>query len=159
MNTRREFIVRCGTGALVLNLAAKKAPFILASHAAEPEKKLGYALVGLGSLSTNQIAPALQKTKYCRLAGIVSGTPEKRKRWAAQYSIPEKNIYTYETFDRIKDNPDIDVIYVVLPTPCMANTRSARPRRASMFSAKSLWKSRLRKARRWLTPAKRTIVS
>ena len=71
--------------------------------------------MGLGSLATNQIAPGLQKTKYCRLAGIVSGTPEKRKKWAAQYNIPEKNIYTYETFDKIKDNPDIDVVYVVLP--------------------------------------------
>jgi len=118
MKSRREFILRtvhCGAGALALNLAAKKAPFILTAHAAEPVKKLGFALVGLGSLSTNQIAPGLQKTKYCRLAGIVSGTPEKRKRWAAQYNIPEKNIYTYETFDSIKDNPDIDVVYVVLP--------------------------------------------
>lgn len=113
--SRREFIYRCGAGAIVLNLAARKAPFVLTSHAAEPEKKLGFALVGLGSLSTNQIAPGLQKTKHCRLAGIVSGTPEKRKKWAAQYNIPEKNIYTYDTFDQIKDNPDIDVVYVVLP--------------------------------------------
>ncbi|MCC9139028.1 Gfo/Idh/MocA family protein, partial [Pontibacter silvestris] len=32
-----------------------------------------------------------------------------------KYNIPEKNIYSYETFDQIKDNPDIDIIYIVLP--------------------------------------------
>src|SRR6185503_4108072 len=32
-----------------------------------------------------------------------------------KYNIPEKNIYNYENYDSIKDNPDIDIIYVVLP--------------------------------------------
>ncbi len=112
---RRIFLQRTGKGTLAASLAVGATPFILTSHAAEAQRKLGFALVGLGSLSTNQIAPALQKTKYCRLAGIVSGTPEKRKKWASQYNIPEKNIYTYETFDQIKDNPDIDIVYIVLP--------------------------------------------
>jgi predicted dehydrogenase len=78
-------------------------------------KKLGFALVGLGSLSTNQIAPALQKTKNCRLAAIVTGTPAKAAKWKAQYGIPDKNIYDYSTMHRMADNPDIDVVYVVTP--------------------------------------------
>ena len=32
-----------------------------------------------------------------------------------EYGIPKKNVYNYETFDRIADNPDIDIIYIVLP--------------------------------------------
>lgn len=83
--------------------------------AGAPDKKLGVALVGLGSLSTKQIAPALQNTTHCRLAGIVSGTPEKREKWASQYSLPESSIYDYESFDKIADNDDIDIVYVVLP--------------------------------------------
>ena len=82
---------------------------------AQENKKLGFALVGLGSLSTNQIAPALQKTKLCRLAAIVTGTPAKEKIWADKYRIPQKNIYNYETFDQIAGNPEVDVVYVVLP--------------------------------------------
>jgi glucose-fructose oxidoreductase len=78
-------------------------------------RKLGFALVGLGSLSTNQIAPALQKTKHCRLAGIVTGTPAKAEAWKAKYNIPDKSIYNYETMGRLNDNPDIDVVYVVTP--------------------------------------------
>jgi len=79
-------------------------------------KKLGVALVGLGSLSEHQIAPALSsKTKLCKLTGLVSGHPDKAAKWAKQYGVPEKNVYSYQTFDQIKNNPDIDVVYVVLP--------------------------------------------
>lgn len=65
------------------------------------EEKLGIALVGLGSYSTYQLAPALQQTKLCKLSGIVTGTPAKEKRWASKYDIPERNIYNYETYDQI----------------------------------------------------------
>lgn len=80
-----------------------------------PKDKLGVALVGLGYYSTDLLAPALQKTQHCQLAGIVTGTPAKAEKWKKQYNIPEKNIYSYETFDQIVNNPDIDVVYVVLP--------------------------------------------
>lgn len=77
--------------------------------------KLGIALVGLGNYSTGQLAPALQKTAHCYLAGIVTGTPEKADKWKKKYDIPDQNIYSYSSFDAIKDNPDIDIVYVVLP--------------------------------------------
>jgi predicted dehydrogenase len=77
--------------------------------------KLGIALVGLGKYAEGQLAPALQETKHCYLAGIVTGTPEKAEKWMKKYDIPEKNVYNYQTFDSIKDNPDIDIVYVVLP--------------------------------------------
>jgi predicted dehydrogenase len=114
--TRRDFL-RAST------LAAASVPFISpwTSRAAEPDKKLGFALVGLGSLSTHQIAPALLKTKYCRLAGIVTGTPAKADRWKRQYNIPDKNIYNYDTMDQMADNPDIDVVYVVTPNALHAD--------------------------------------
>lgn len=78
-------------------------------------KKLGIALVGLGYYSTDLLAPALQKTANCYLAGIVTGTPAKAEKWQEQYNIPDKNIYNYQNFDQIANNPDIDVVYVVLP--------------------------------------------
>ncbi|WP_080239473.1 Gfo/Idh/MocA family protein [Spirosoma rigui] len=84
--------------------------------ATKPAKdKLGVALVGLGYYSTDLLAPALQQTKNCYLAGIVTGTPAKAEKWKKQYNIPDKNIYSYQTFDQIANNPDIDVVYVVLP--------------------------------------------
>jgi predicted dehydrogenase len=80
-----------------------------------PQPKLGVALVGLGTLSTNQIAPALQRTEHCRLAGIVTGTPSKAARWQSQYGIPDRSVYRYETMARLAENPDIDIVYVVTP--------------------------------------------
>ena len=77
--------------------------------------KLGIALVGLGKYSGGQLAPALHETEHCFLAGIVTGTPEKAKDWKSKYDIPDGNIYNYENFASIKDNPAIDIIYVVLP--------------------------------------------
>ena len=116
--SRREFLRMTAIAAAGVPLARPLIPSI--AHRATPttslqERKLGFALVGLGSLSTNQIAPALQKTKHCRLAGIVTGTPAKAAKWKSQYGIPDKSIYNYETIDRIADNPDIDVVYVVTP--------------------------------------------
>jgi predicted dehydrogenase len=110
--TRRQFIDR----SLLAGAAAIAAPMAASFTAnAQEGRKLGFALVGLGSLSTNQIAPALQKTKHCRLAAIVTGTPAKEQIWADKYNIPRKNIYNYQTFDRIADNPEVDIVYVVLP--------------------------------------------
>ena len=79
------------------------------------QKKSGIALVGLGYYSTNLLAPALQQTEHCYLAGIVTGTPSKIDEWKSRYSIPDRNVYNYQNFDSIKDSPDIDIVYVVLP--------------------------------------------
>src|SRR5512145_2505005 len=90
--------------------------------------KLGVALVGLGNYSAGQLAPALQHTAHCYLAGIVTGTPEKEKQWAEKYNIPAGNIYNYNNFDSIANNKDIDIVYVVLPNSMHAEftIRAAR---------------------------------
>jgi predicted dehydrogenase len=108
--SRRDFLRAgsVGVGALALSNP-------LNLFAAKPAKKLGIALVGLGYYSYGQLGPALQHTQNCYLAGIVTGHPEKAAIWSKQYNIPQKNIYNYDTFDQIAHNPDIDIIYVVLP--------------------------------------------
>ena len=86
------------------------------TRAAEPAgKKLGVALIGLGYYSRGELGPALKLTEHCRLAGVVTGSPEKGAKWAKDYGFPEKNIYSYDTMPRLADNPDIDVVYVVTP--------------------------------------------
>jgi predicted dehydrogenase len=80
-----------------------------------PARKLGVALCGLGSLSANQIAPALLKTRNCRLAGIVTGTPSKAAEWQKKYGIASGSTYTYDTMHQMANNKDIDIVYVVTP--------------------------------------------
>lgn len=83
--------------------------------AEEADKKLGVALVGLGNYATVQLGPALRQTRYCELRGIVTGTPEKAAKWQREYGISAAHTYDYGNFDRLKDDPEIDVVYIVLP--------------------------------------------
>ena len=80
-----------------------------------PDKRLGVAVVGLGSLALENIIPAFGSAKSVRLAALVSGEPDKARAVAAEYGVPEGSLYTYDDFDRIRDNPEIDIVYVVLP--------------------------------------------
>lgn len=75
---------------------------------------LRVAIMGLGSYGT-RVAEAMQSCKMAKLTGVISGTPSKIKDWQSKYNIPEKNCYNYENFDNIKDNPDIDAVYVITP--------------------------------------------
>lgn len=109
--SRRNFIRNASVGVGILTIG----PALTQLAMAKPGKKLGIALVGLGGYSSGQLAPALQKTQNCYLAGIVTGTPSKAVDWAKKYNIPEKNIYNYQNFDEIAKNPEIDIVYVVLP--------------------------------------------
>ena len=87
-----------------------------ANKPATSNEPLGVALVGLGSYSTGQLAPALQLTQHCQLLGIVTGSPEKIPVWQRRHDIPDRNVYNYDNLHRIADNDDIDVIYIVVPT-------------------------------------------
>ena len=92
------------------------------------DRRLGFALVGLGSLSTNQIAPAFERTRFCRLAGIVTGTPAKAATWMARHGIPNEAVYSYATMERMAANPAIDVAYVVTPNALHAEHAIAAAR-------------------------------
>jgi glucose-fructose oxidoreductase len=78
--------------------------------------KLGVALAGLGNYSEGLLAPALTVTNHCELRGIITGSPEKVPKWQQRYGIKDSNVYSYDNMHEIANNPDIDVVYVVVPT-------------------------------------------
>jgi predicted dehydrogenase len=115
--SRREFVKTLGLGigaGTVLPTISAFQSYSLERNFPFEGKKLNIALCGLGRYA-NILAKGLQVSNYCNLAGIITGTPEKAKSWKALYNIPEKNIYNYGNFDQIKNNKDIDLVYVVLP--------------------------------------------
>lgn len=81
----------------------------------EKKNKLGVALVGLGKYATGELIPSLQITQNCYLAGLVSGSMEKKLKYQQEFGLKDESLYSYDDFDRIADNPDIDIVYVVLP--------------------------------------------
>jgi predicted dehydrogenase len=80
-----------------------------------PGRKVGFALVGLGNLSINQLMPAFAKCEKAQLTGFVSGRREKADILAKRYGVDPRHIYGYENFDAIAKDPAIEVIYIVLP--------------------------------------------
>src|SRR6476620_9835952 len=111
MINRRAFLQKSMAGTAAFALANDAFSSIIIQQ----KKRLGVALVGLGYYSTDLLAPALQLTKHCYLAGVVTGTPSKAEAWKRQFNLPDKNIYNYQNLHEIADNPSIDVVYIVLP--------------------------------------------
>lgn len=116
MTTRRQFMFSlsvAGLSAPFLSPAAGAA--VSSSGQAFPEEKvLRVALLGLGSYA-ERVAEAMKDCKRARLAGLISGTPAKAGQWKKKYGIPDRNVYSYESFPQIRDNPDIDAVYVITP--------------------------------------------
>jgi predicted dehydrogenase len=80
-----------------------------------PVRKVGWAIVGLGQLALEEIMPAFAQCKLSTPVALVSGHLDKAKRLAATYQVDPKAIYNYENFDRIANDDQIEIVYIVLP--------------------------------------------
>lgn len=86
------------------------------TNTSKDPRALGVALLGLGNYAETELAPGLQRTRHCALRGIVTGTPQKVPRWQKEFSIAESNVYDYASLPNIRNNDEIQVVYVVTPT-------------------------------------------
>jgi predicted dehydrogenase len=120
MSTRRDFLQKLTASFLVLNLpgqvSASTTDLISQSYDGSVYEgpALRVAIMGLGSYG-RRVAEAMQFCKKAKVVGVISGTPSKISEWQAKYNIPSANCYNYENFDVIKNNPDIDAVYVITP--------------------------------------------
>ena len=116
MKSRRAFLQKITASAIALPVLPSVYAETLQSFYDKPYQGpvLRVAIMGLGSYGT-RVAEAMQSCKRAKLTGVISGTPSKVKDWQSKYKIVEKNCYNYENFDRIKDNPDIDAVYLITP--------------------------------------------
>ncbi len=111
--SRRKFLQNVGVGASLFSLSTSTSSANNSVAAFEP-KKLNVALCGLGRYA-DAVAYGLQSSQYCRLSGLISGTPTKAAEWAKTYGVAHRNMYNYRNFDEIINNKDIDLVYVLLP--------------------------------------------
>ena len=114
MSSRRDFLQKITLSAAALPFISKDNYITLPGNRKYDGPVLKVAIMGLGSYGT-RVAEAMRDCKMAKLTGVISGTPSKIKDWQAKYGIPEKNCYNYENFDNVKNNPDIDAIYVITP--------------------------------------------
>jgi predicted dehydrogenase len=78
-------------------------------------RRLGWCIVGLGRISMDHFMPGLTSSKTGKITALVSGHREKAEKQAAMYDVPSPSIYSYENFDDIRQNKDIDAVYIALP--------------------------------------------
>jgi predicted dehydrogenase len=111
--------------------ASTEAPDKIPGPFEAPSDRLGFAIVGLGHLSLGQILPAFGKTKYCKPVALVSGDRVKAAKVASQYGIKNASIYSYDNYDDIASNSDVQIIYIVLPNSMHAEyvQRGAKARK------------------------------
>lgn len=116
MSSRRDFLQQLTISAIGLPfLTWNDSPVKKDLYNLPPETSvLRVAIMGLGSYGT-RVAEAMQSCTRAKLAGIVSGTPSKIRNWQDKYNIPAKNCYNYENFSNIRNNADIDAVYVITP--------------------------------------------
>ncbi|RYX95343.1 MAG: Gfo/Idh/MocA family oxidoreductase [Comamonadaceae bacterium] len=80
-----------------------------------PEDRIGFAIVGLGRLTLEQLLPAFAQSKKAKVTALVSGSPDKLKLVAQQYGIPPSACHSYEAFEQLAGNDDVQCVYIVLP--------------------------------------------
>ncbi len=78
-------------------------------------KKLGWAIVGLGELTCEEILPAFAKCRHSELRALISGDRDKALEIASEHQLNDSQVYTYDEYDRMVDDPSIDIVYIVLP--------------------------------------------
>ncbi len=84
-------------------------------NADAPGDRVGFAIVGLGKLALEQVLPAFAQSKHARLAALVSGSPAKMEAIAKQYGVAPDSCYGYADMARLRDNPAVQVVYVITP--------------------------------------------
>jgi len=115
MHSRRHFLQQLTASVISMHL-----PGLISAESNLPEPTpykgpvLRVAIMGLGGYA-NRVAEAMQSCKMAKITGVISGTPAKIKTWQTKYNIPDANCYNYSNFDEVKNNPEIDAVYVITP--------------------------------------------
>jgi predicted dehydrogenase len=80
-----------------------------------PGERVGFAIIGLGRISVEEVLPAFGEAKAARPVALVSGSPEKARVVAQSYGIAESAIYAYEDMEKMRDNRMVQAVYIGLP--------------------------------------------
>jgi glucose-fructose oxidoreductase len=77
------------------------------------EKKIRYAVVGLGDIAQEAVLPAFKNSKNAKLSALVSGDEEKLRVLGKKYGI--SNLFKYEQYEDCLNSGLIDAVFIALP--------------------------------------------
>jgi predicted dehydrogenase len=118
--TRRKLLMAAGAAPLTLSASRAFAQQAQgqplpggANLPAAPEQRMRWAIVGLGSFAIGQVIPGFGDARQSRMTAFVSGNAAKARDLGARYDVARS--YDYANYDRMRDDAEIDCVYIVLP--------------------------------------------
>lgn len=85
----------------------------MAANSNSTERKIRYAVVGLGWIAQEDVLPAFAHAENSSLVALVSSDPTKIEALSKQYGIQHN--YSYEQYDDCLNSGEIDAVYIALP--------------------------------------------
>jgi predicted dehydrogenase len=76
-------------------------------------KKIGFAVVGLGSIAKSSVLPAFAHCKNAKLVAVVGRDKKVATQLARQFRA--LNVYTAEEYSNCLHNPLVDAVYIATP--------------------------------------------
>jgi predicted dehydrogenase len=73
-------------------------------------KRVGYAVVGLGSISEVAVLPAFRNSKKSKLVALVSHDKKRAEQLGAKFGV--KDCYAYTDYDRCLSQPGVDAVFI-----------------------------------------------
>lgn len=80
---------------------------------ASANRKVRYAVVGLGWFAQAAAMPAFDHAENSELVALVSDDPKKRDELGKQYNI--QRTYSYEQYEDCLNSGEVDAVYIALP--------------------------------------------
>ncbi|MBZ9751268.1 Gfo/Idh/MocA family oxidoreductase [Deinococcus sp. HMF7604] len=78
-------------------------------------QRVGFALVGIGKLTAEELIPAARISEEAYIAALVTSEEDKGEAFARAFNLTERDVYSYEEFDRLAERDDVEAVYIVLP--------------------------------------------
>jgi predicted dehydrogenase len=76
-------------------------------------KRVGYGVVGLGSISQVAVLPAFAHSQKAKLVAVVSGDKKKAEKFAHDFKA--SSAYSYDEFSQCLENPLVEAVYIATP--------------------------------------------
>ena len=101
------------------------------------DKKVGFAVVGLGAIAQGSVLPAFRHAKRARLVALVSRDKRKAQKLGPKFKA--KAFYSTDEFNQCLANPEISAIYLATPqSEHLASTIAAARAGKHVLSEKPL---------------------
>ena len=81
--------------------------------AKQNQKKIRYAVVGLGHIAQVAVLPAFAHAENSELAALVSEDPEKLEKLGRRYKVKAR--FSYDRFEECLNSGVVDAVYIALP--------------------------------------------